>query len=83
MQAQAELGKCYAHRKVANAATNSMQDAPSRTRGVAQDWVQAVAWFRRAAEQGHAEAQHNLGACYQLGDGPSRIFLRVKTHAAC
>ena len=38
-------------------------------RGVAKDWVQAAAWYGRAAEQGDAEAQHNLGACYKLGDG--------------
>jgi len=26
-----------------------------------QDYVEAVKWFRNAAEQGHALAQYNLG----------------------
>ena len=30
-------------------------------RGVAQDDAQAVAWYRKAAEQGDAAAQNNLG----------------------
>ena len=32
--------------------------------GVSQDWSQAVVWFRSAAEQGHASAQHYLGRAY-------------------
>ena len=37
--------------------------------GVPKDAVQAVAWYRKAAEQGHASAQHNLGLMYYRGDG--------------
>ena len=37
--------------------------------GVPKDAVQAVAWFRKAAEQGHASAQSNLGAMYATGEG--------------
>ena len=37
--------------------------------GVAQDAKQAVTWYRKAAEQGFAEAQHNLGAMYTDGEG--------------
>ena len=33
-------------------------------RGVAKDQVEAVKWYRKAAEQNHAEAQYNLGVCY-------------------
>ena len=29
--------------------------------GVPQDWEQARAWFRKAADRGHANAQFNLG----------------------
>ena len=29
----------------------------------------AVEWWTKAAEQGHAEAQCNLGRCYSDGDG--------------
>jgi len=33
------------------------------------DYVEALKWFRRAAEQGHAGAQSNLGFMYDTGDG--------------
>ena len=32
--------------------------------GVAKDQVEAVKWYRKAAEQNYAEAQYNLGVCY-------------------
>ena len=31
--------------------------------------VQAVYWLRKAAEQGVAAAEHELGTCYSLGEG--------------
>ena len=37
--------------------------------GVGQNEVLAAAWFRRAAEQGHAEAQYSLGVMYNDGTG--------------
>jgi len=37
--------------------------------GVPQDYAQAVAWYRKAAEQGHADAQFVLGAAYAIGEG--------------
>lgn len=37
--------------------------------GVAQDYVLAVDWFRKAAEQGYALAQINLGNMYERGWG--------------
>ncbi|GHT43958.1 hypothetical protein FACS189454_00160 [Planctomycetales bacterium] len=33
-----------------------------------QDKVEAVIWFRKAAEQGYAPAEYNLGLCYANGD---------------
>ena len=33
-------------------------------RGVTQDDAEAVRWYRLAAEQGHADAQYNLGNMY-------------------
>ena len=33
------------------------------------DYAEAVKWFRKAAERGHAEAQFNLGICYDRGRG--------------
>ena len=34
-----------------------------------QDYAAAVKWYRRAAEQGHASAQFNLGVMYDGGQG--------------
>jgi len=39
--------------------------------GVPKNDAEAVAWFRRAAEQGLAEAQGALGVMYALGEGVS------------
>jgi uncharacterized protein len=36
---------------------------------VAKDQVEAVKWYRKAAEQNLAKAQYNLGVCYARGDG--------------
>jgi TPR repeat protein len=33
------------------------------------DHTAAVVWFRRAADQGHANAQYNLGCAYYTGHG--------------
>jgi uncharacterized protein len=35
--------------------------------GVPQNFTEAVKWFRKAADQGNADAQHNLGLYYALG----------------
>src|SRR5208337_2676783 len=40
--------------------------------GVAQDAVEAVRWYRQAAEQRHAGAEFRLGVCYQTGQGVAR-----------
>jgi hypothetical protein len=45
--------------------------------GVAQDYVEAVKWFRRAAEQNLAAAQSNLGICYERGDGVAKYELEA------
>ncbi len=37
--------------------------------GVVQDYVEAVKWYRMAAEQNYAPAQHKLGGCYFVGNG--------------
>lgn len=37
--------------------------------GVPKDDAKAVAWFSKAAEQGNADAEGNLGALYFLGSG--------------
>lgn len=32
-------------------------------------YTEAVRWYKKAAEQGDAHAQNNLGCCYENGDG--------------
>jgi hypothetical protein len=39
------------------------------TLGVTQNAAEAVKWFRKAAEQGNAEAEDGLGVCYRDGLG--------------
>ncbi len=41
----------------------------SKGRGVAQDYKEAANWYRKAAEQGIAIAQLNLGVMYEHGQG--------------
>ena len=45
-------------------------------RGVPQDDTEAVKWYRKAAEQGHAEAQNNLGVMYLNGRGVPQTMPR-------
>ena len=42
--------------------------------GKKQDYVEAVKWFRQAAEQGNARAQCNLGWCYEAGKGVTQSW---------
>ena len=44
--------------------------------GVPEDDVEAIGWYRAAAEQGYADAQYNLGYMYGTGQGvPEDIVL--------
>ena len=42
--------------------------------GYRQDYRQAVYWYRQAANQGHIEAQHNLGVLYEYGRGVDKSY---------
>ena len=44
----------------------------ARGDGVAQDWTEAVKYYRQAAELGSADAQHALSLCYAQGKGVPR-----------
>lgn len=46
-------------------------------KGVSQDYVKAVKWYLRAAEQGHTPAQFNLGVCYGNGFGVTRNYVEA------
>ena len=45
--------------------------------GVPQDYVEAVSWFRQAADQGHAVAQNNLGSAYATGQGVPQDYVEA------
>ena len=40
--------------------------------GVDKDDAEAANWCRKEAEQGHGDAQYNLGQMYRLGQGVPR-----------
>ena len=42
--------------------------------GVPQDFAEAVKWYNKAAVQGHASAQSNLGVMYVNGHGVSKDY---------
>ena len=39
-----------------------------------KDIEEAVKWWQKAAEQGYAEAQYNMGICYYSGTGITRDY---------
>ena len=45
-------------------AQNRLGHAYFLGQGMPQDYAQAVAWYRKAAEQGYDDAQYNLGYMY-------------------
>ena len=44
---------------------------------MAKDQVEAVKWFRKAAEQNYALAQNNLGVCFYNGDGVAKDWVEA------
>ena len=46
----------------------------AKGQGVQQDYQQAVQWYRKAAEQGNADAQNNLGLMYANGQGVKQDY---------
>ena len=42
-----------------------------------QDYVEAIKWYRLAAEQGYADAQNYLGVAYDSGDGVEQDFVEA------
>jgi len=41
------------------------------------NYSQAAYWYRKAAEQGNANAQHNLGNCYYYGKGVEQDYTQA------
>jgi TPR repeat protein len=46
--------------------------------GVEQDFVEAVAWFRKAAEQDYGEAQYLMGVAFEYGEGVAQDIDEAK-----
>ena len=46
-------------------------------RGVPQDYVKARGWYEKAAAQGNAWAQHNLGVLYDNGRGVPQDYVKA------
>ena len=59
----------YVEETPAEEAFNIGNDYYNGTNGKQKDYSEAVKWYRKAAEQGHASAQCNLGYCYDIGQG--------------
>ena len=59
-------------------AMNKKGDDAYYGRGVAEDYKQAVRWYRKAAEAGNAEGMYNLGGMYLYGR--SRAGLQAGPH---
>lgn len=53
----------------AEACCHTAEDYYYGRNGNTQDYEEAVKWYRKAAEQGHAYAQYSLGWCYEHGEG--------------
>ncbi len=45
--------------------------------GVPENDAEAVKWYRKAADQGNAEAQSNLGLCMPMAKVSQRMMLRL------
>ena len=44
---------------------------------MSQDYAEALKWSRKAADQGHAPAQYNLGVMYRNGRGVPQDYVRA------
>lgn len=69
LQAQATQGDTEAQ--------NRLGELYAKGRGVPQDYVQARAWYEKAAAQGHPMAQNNLAELYFAGLGGPPDYVRA------
>ena len=45
--------------------------------GVEQSYSKAAYWWEKAAEQGHGDAQFNIGVCYYEGNGIKQSYSKA------
>ena len=48
--------------------------------GVKQDYFKAFEWYQKAADQGYALAQYNLGLMYAKGQGVRQNYTKAKEY---
>ena len=46
----------------------------SKGEGIPQNLSEALKWYRKAADQGHAKAQNDLGVLYYEGEGVPKNY---------
>jgi len=68
-KAQYNLGCYYGRGKIEMGRVISDQTIVWSTIGIHKNLVEAVKWYRKAAENGHAQAQYVLGKSYHAGEG--------------
>ena len=56
---------------------DSKEEAIAYDIGLPKDYGQAAIWYRRAADQGEAIAQVNLGEMYETGRGVTKDFAQA------
>jgi TPR repeat protein len=67
--ASGESAELAALRVQANAGDATVQAFLGVTYDKLEDYAEAMAWYRKAADQGHTTAQFALGLMYELGKG--------------
>src|SRR5206468_4449043 len=72
-KAQYNLGVCYEKGE----GVGQVEAERARLFGMAGDPVEAVKWYRKAAEQNYATAQNNLGLCYEQGKGVAKDLVEA------
>ena len=45
--------------------------------GVERSYSKAAYWWEKAAEQGHSNAQYNIGVCYSNGEGVEQSYSKA------
>ena len=73
--AQHILGDFY-NKGDGGVAQNKLGNRYNNGLGVEQDCVQAVYWYRKAAEQGQVYGQLNLAICYETGNGVEQDYVQ-------
>jgi len=68
-EAQYQLGRMY-H-------TGRFKLSAGTVQSVTRNSVEAIRWYREAAEQGHDDAQFWLGVMYEYGNGVPRNYRRA------